>query len=148
MNFLLVLQAFPRGSQLLPSVSQAMLKVSESGQLQDLENAMLASEKFTDIEPDDEPLSLSPSYFWVLFVFTGGTSSMALAIYIFRACISVSEHKAIWKLMMAVMKQDKKRRFSRRVSEIAESTPANPPNAHLTRNLVKSNHCKAIAKKL
>lgn len=133
MNFLLVLQAFPRGSQLLPSVSQAMLKVSESGKLQDLENAMLASEKCTDIEPDDEPLSLSlsPSYFWVLFVFTGGTSSMALAIYIFRACISVSEHKAIWKLMMAVMKQwwNKKRRFSRRVSEIAESTPGNPPNA-------------------
>ncbi|PQP93855.1 hypothetical protein Pyn_37207 [Prunus yedoensis var. nudiflora] len=133
MNFLLVPQAFPRGSQLLPSVSQAMLKVSESGKLQDLENAMLASEKCTDIEPDDEPLSLglSPSYFWVLFVFTGGTSSMALAIYIVRACISVSGHKAIWKLMMAVMKQwwNKTRRFSRRVSEIAESTPGNPPSA-------------------
>ncbi|CAL8150958.1 unnamed protein product [Prunus armeniaca] len=80
--------AFPRGSQLLPSVTQAMLKVSEKGTLQDLERKMLASQKCMDMDPEEDEclsLSVSPSYFWVLFLFTGGTSSMALAIYIFRA---------------------------------------------------------------
>ncbi|KAH0986579.1 hypothetical protein GBA52_013756 [Prunus armeniaca] len=81
-------KAFPRGSQLLPSVTQAMLKVSEKGTLQDLERKMLASQKCMDMDPEEDEclsLSVSPSYFWVLFLFTGGTSSMALAIYIFRA---------------------------------------------------------------
>ncbi|CAL2253912.1 unnamed protein product [Prunus armeniaca] len=80
--------AFPRGSQLLPSVTQAMLKVSEKGTLQDLERKMLASQKCMGMDPEEDEclsLSVSPSYFWVLFLFTGGTSSMALAIYIFRA---------------------------------------------------------------
>ncbi|KAL6283514.1 hypothetical protein ACE6H2_014443 [Prunus campanulata] len=128
--------AFPRGSQLLPSVTQAMLKVSEKGTLQDLEKQMLASQKCMDMDPEeDERLSLrlSPSYFWVLFVFTGGTSSMALAIYIFCAynSMSMSEHNVIWKLMMAVMKHwgNQRGRFSRKVSDIAQTTPTNSPNA-------------------
>ncbi|PQP98190.1 glutamate receptor 2.8 [Prunus yedoensis var. nudiflora] len=127
--------AFPRGSQLLPSVTQAMLKVSENGTFQDLEQNMLASQKCMDTDLEDERLSLrlSPSYFWVLFVFTGGTSSMALAIYIFCAynSMSMSEHNVIWKLMMAVMKHwgNQRGRFSRKVSDIAQTTPTNSPNA-------------------
>ncbi|KAL6283571.1 hypothetical protein ACE6H2_014500 [Prunus campanulata] len=114
--------AFPRGSQLLPSVTQAMLKVSENGTFQRLEQNMLASQKCMDMELEDEHLclSVSPSYLWVLFVFTGGTSSMALAIYIFRAynSMSMSEHIVIWKLMMAVMKHwgNQRGRFTRKVS--------------------------------
>ncbi|XP_021834690.1 glutamate receptor 2.8-like [Prunus avium] len=127
--------AFPRGSQLLPSVTQAMLKVSENGTFQHLEQNMLASQKCMDTDLEDERLSLrlSPSYFWVLFVFTGGTSSMALAIYIFCAynSMSMSEHNVIWKLMMAVMKHwgNQRGRFSRKVSDIAQTTPTNSPNA-------------------
>ncbi|PQP93856.1 glutamate receptor 2.8 [Prunus yedoensis var. nudiflora] len=128
--------AFPRGSQLLPSVTQAMLKASEDGTLQDLEKKMLASQKCMYMDPEeDEHLSpsFSPSYFWVLFIFTGGTSSMALAIYIFRAynSMSMSEHNVIWKLMMAVMKHrgNQRGRFSRKVSDIALTTPTISPNA-------------------
>ncbi|CAB4307806.1 unnamed protein product [Prunus armeniaca] len=127
--------AFPRGSQLLPSVTQAMLKVSENGTFRDLEQNMLASQKCMDVDLEDDRLnlSLSPSYFWVLFLFTGGTSSMALAIYIFRAynSMSMSEHNVIWKLMIAVMKHrgNQRGRFSGKVSDIALTTPTNSPMA-------------------
>lgn len=119
-----------------------MLKVSESGKLRELENAILASQKCIDMEPDDDPrsLSLSPSYFWVLFVFTGGTSSIALVIYIFCACMSLSEHKVIWKLMTVVLKYwgNQKRRFSRKVSDTAGTKPTNSPNAPMTCKLLNS----------
>ncbi|KAM1474871.1 hypothetical protein ACFX2I_030835 [Malus domestica] len=132
---------FPTGLK-FPSVMQAMLKVSESGKLRELENAMFASQKCIDMEPDDEPrsLSLSPSYFWVLFMFTGRTSSIALVIYIFCACMSLSEHKVIWKLMTVVLKHwgNQKRRFSRKVSDIAGTKPTNSPNAPMNCKLLNS----------
>uniref|UniRef100_A0A2N9HDV6 Ionotropic glutamate receptor C-terminal domain-containing protein n=1 Tax=Fagus sylvatica TaxID=28930 RepID=A0A2N9HDV6_FAGSY len=63
--------AFPRGSPLLPSITEALLKVSESGRLRELENNMIASAKCQDVETDKETPSLSPNSFLVLFIMSG-----------------------------------------------------------------------------
>ncbi|KAM1583129.1 hypothetical protein ACFX10_030778 [Malus domestica] len=124
---------FPKGSLLLPSVTEAMLKVTESGELRILENRMLASLKCVDAETDgaiDNP-SLSPKSFWVVFILTGGTSTIALVVYSFRICKSMLEHKTNWKFILDVMKQwgSPNRRFSRRDSDMNEESHAYPSNA-------------------
>ncbi|KAH9763851.1 glutamate receptor [Citrus sinensis] len=61
-----IMPAFPKGSPLLPSVIEALLKVSESGKLRELETSMIASEKCMEVNlhDDDDISSLSPSGFW------------------------------------------------------------------------------------
>ncbi|KAG5046861.1 hypothetical protein JHK86_016267 [Glycine max] len=57
------------GSPLLPSANQALLNISESGTLCDLENSMLASDKCKHIiDPGAETTSLSPASFMLLFI--------------------------------------------------------------------------------
>ncbi|KAL5147151.1 Glutamate receptor 2.7 [Glycine soja] len=114
---------FPRGSPLLPGVNQALLNISESGTLRDLENSMLASEKCKDIiDPGAETTSLSPASFMVLFILTGGTSTTALLIYIFSESYLWPGQRTMWSLMMAVIKhwRSQKRLFSRRVHNVAK----------------------------
>ncbi|KAG5032655.1 hypothetical protein JHK85_016637 [Glycine max] len=66
---LMSLLVFPRGSPLLPSANQALLNISESGTLCDLENSMLASDKCKHIiDPGAETTSLSPASFMLLFI--------------------------------------------------------------------------------
>ncbi|CAB4277407.1 unnamed protein product [Prunus armeniaca] len=124
---------FPRGSPLVPEVTEAMLKVIESGKLRDLENNMLASLKCldSDAQKDSGDPSLSPNSFWVLFVFTGGTSTTALVVYTFFIHKSVAESKTNWTIMLAAMKKwgNPNRRFSRRDSDINAESPAIAPNA-------------------
>lgn len=126
-------QVFPRGSPLVPEVTEAMLKVTESGKLRDLENSMLASLKCLDLDAqkDSGDPSLSPNSFWVLFVFTGGTSTTALVVYTFFIHKSVAESKTNWTIMLAAMKKwgNPNRRFSRRDSDINAESPAIAPNA-------------------
>lgn len=107
---------------MLPSITEALLKVAESGKLQELENNMIASEKCKDVEPENGSRSLSPNSFLVLFILTGGTSTVALVVYIFRVDNFMLRHKTIGRVMMVVMKhwRSQKRRFSRRVSDVAE----------------------------
>ncbi|CAN6690969.1 unnamed protein product [Malus baccata var. baccata] len=122
---------FPKGSMLLPSVTEAMLKVTERGDLRTLENNMLASLKCLDAETDGANPSLSPNSFWVLFVLTGGTSTIALVVYIFNIRKSILVYKINWKLILDVMKRwgNPNRRFSRRDSDINEESHAYPSNA-------------------
>lgn len=125
-----MLQVFPKGSMLLPSVTEAMLKVTERGDLRTLENSMLASLKCLDAETYGANPSLSPNSFWVLFVLTGGTSTIALVVYIFRIRKSILVHKTNWKLILDVMKRwgNPNIRFSRRDSDINEESHAYPSN--------------------
>ncbi|KAH7512618.1 hypothetical protein FEM48_Zijuj12G0110000 [Ziziphus jujuba var. spinosa] len=118
--------AFPRGSPMLPSINEALLKVCESGKLLELEEKMLASEKCEDVDEEGEEStkSLSVNSFWVLFIITGITSTIALVFYLCLVYKSKSEQKNwMWRLMMVVMKYwgYGKRRFSRRVSDVPES---------------------------
>ncbi|CAI0410861.1 unnamed protein product [Linum tenue] len=88
------LQAFAKGSPWLPYVTEALVKVTESGQLRDLEIDMIASQKCVG---NDELLgdssseagygssnpSLGADSFWMLFVFTAGTSTLALLMFMY-----------------------------------------------------------------
>jgi hypothetical protein len=111
-------QVFPRGSPLLPDVTKALLNVSETGRLRDLENRMIASEKCSNGESVDEMSSLSPSSFWVLFSFSGGTSTIALLVYV--VCHKKFGQKTVWRLVLVVMRHwwHQKKTFSRRVSDV------------------------------
>ncbi|KAF5460937.1 hypothetical protein F2P56_020771 [Juglans regia] len=122
---------FPRGSPLLPDVTKALLNVSESGKLRDLEIRMIASQECEDIESIDDISSLNPSSFWVLFVLTAGTSTAALLVYV--VCHRRFGQKTIWRLMLAVMRHwwHRKKSFSRRVSSNERSS--NFPNTSNSR---------------
>ncbi|KAH7512619.1 hypothetical protein FEM48_Zijuj12G0110100 [Ziziphus jujuba var. spinosa] len=118
--------AFPRGSPMLPSINEALLKVCESGKLLELEEKMLASEKCEDVDEEGEEStkSLSINSFWLLFIITGTISTIALVFYLCLLYKSKFEQKNwMWRLMMVVMKYwgYGKGRFSRRVSDVPES---------------------------
>ncbi|KAI3789558.1 hypothetical protein L2E82_02357 [Cichorium intybus] len=107
--------AFPKGYERLSVANQALMKVSESGKLKELEETHIISEKCVDQEsnPDKEE-SLSARSFLVLFVLTVGVSTVALAMYII---IRIEELK---KLISAFVKglQRKMRRSSSIVANV------------------------------
>ncbi|KAI9185437.1 hypothetical protein LWI28_007230 [Acer negundo] len=121
--------AFPKGSPLLPSVTEALLKVSESGKLRELETSMIASETCmdVDVDVDDDISSLSPSSFWVLFAISGGTSTIALIVYLSHCNWKLSEcllvNKKFKMLILTLMKQwgIQKQRFYGRLLSHGES---------------------------
>ena len=103
-------QAFPRGSPLLTSITKALLTLSESGKLKELEDKMLKSRNCTNKNIDEsETPSLSLRSFWVLFVITIATSTIALLLYVFVKSTFMFEHKPIWWLMMVVMRRRENR---------------------------------------
>ncbi|PIN20884.1 Glutamate-gated kainate-type ion channel receptor subunit GluR5 [Handroanthus impetiginosus] len=115
--------AFPKGSLLLRDIDEALLTVFENGELKDLERSLIASEKCIDNQTaDSEMESLSPQSFFVLFVFTGSTSSTALAIYYLRSRgkvdNSMGELNGIWMLIIMVMMALKKWRYPYRRSKL------------------------------
>ncbi|XP_052177247.1 glutamate receptor 2.8-like [Diospyros lotus] len=76
--------AFPKGSPFLSDINAALTQVIDSGTLGELEDKSITSERCVDVDSDDEDVRLSRSSFWVLFVLTGGTSSVALVTYVIR----------------------------------------------------------------
>ncbi|XP_052177245.1 glutamate receptor 2.1-like isoform X2 [Diospyros lotus] len=73
---------FPKGSPILSDMNVALMQVIDSGRLRELENNAAESESCIDVDSNDQDVSLSPSSFWVLFMLTGGTSTIALVMYI------------------------------------------------------------------
>lgn len=73
--------AFPRGSSMIADVNEALLNVFESGKLRQLEDSMIGSEKCVEVDSTNEEVSLSLDSFWLLFVFTGSTTTLSLIIY-------------------------------------------------------------------
>lgn len=117
---------------LLSDVDEALLNVFESGELKDMEKSLIASEKCVDNQADNDTASLSPHSFFMLFVFTGATSTAVLAIYYFRnrwkvADSSMAEHRPIWMIIWLVLMKWRIRtnRLSRKVRHV--ETPINPP---------------------
>ncbi|GJS65883.1 glutamate receptor 2.7 [Tanacetum coccineum] len=74
-----LVDVLPKGSPMLPDFTKALLNVSESGTLQKIEKMMLGSEQCVDESANDESLGLDS--FWSLFLLTGVTSTIALAIH-------------------------------------------------------------------
>jgi hypothetical protein len=127
------LQAFPRGSPLLASINEALLKVSENGTLVQLENNFIGALQKCQDKEEENP-SLSPNGFRALFIITVGTSTIALVIYIF--CIA-SSFSGLTTLMFIIIKHwcYQSKRFSRRVSNVeslGNSSPQHAPNLQLS----------------
>ncbi|XP_059661465.1 glutamate receptor 2.9-like [Cornus florida] len=128
--------AFPKGSLMLPDIDAALLNVSESGVLRHLEERLAAEEKCVEVESDNKTASLSPNSFWVLFVFTGGISTIALIIYGVRGTWSTGhfmlKQKSIWMFIVVTMEKWRlqQNRFFRKVSDV--ESPKNLPNASNT----------------
>ncbi|EEF44026.1 LOW QUALITY PROTEIN: glutamate receptor 2.7 [Ricinus communis] len=125
--------AFRRGSPLLASMNKALLEVSESGKLLELEDGIIVSnDQCKDMELEDENPSLGPGCFRVLFIITGGTSSIALLLLILHKVDSVFKHTSMWKFMWDVLKHLSfpRNRFVRKVSdsEIHGNTFSNTSN--------------------
>lgn len=126
------LQAFPRGSPLLASINEALLKVSENGTLVQLENKFIGVLQKCQDKEEENP-SLSPNGFRALFIITVGTSTIALVIYIFCIASSFSGLTTIRGLMFIIIKHwcYQSKRFSRRVSNVeslGNSSPQHAPN--------------------
>ncbi|WVY99475.1 hypothetical protein V8G54_025545 [Vigna mungo] len=127
------MEAFARGSPLIPDVNKALLHLVEIGKVSELENKMLASEECEDKKVNGETASLSPNSFWVLFILTAGTSTFSLLVYVFRMSYANSEEKTIWRLTTMIIQQcnQAKRRMSGKVSDVAES-PTTSSTTHAT----------------
>ncbi|KAK3036298.1 LOW QUALITY PROTEIN: hypothetical protein RJ639_031270 [Escallonia herrerae] len=128
--------AFSKGFPHLRDINEALLNVSENGMLRQLEKEYIMSEKCVESElSTDENGSLSLQSFWVLFVLTGGTSTVALTIYVVvgfkkRCTRMLDKHESVCTSVMAVVTNmwHQRRMFSRTVQD-AESPIRNPPNA-------------------
>ncbi|KAF6155959.1 hypothetical protein GIB67_039290 [Kingdonia uniflora] len=81
---------FPRGSPMLPDISKAVLQVTESGKLRELENALINSYECSKSD-DDDGGSLGLASFWALFAITVGTSTAAFIIYVILQRLSEND---------------------------------------------------------
>ncbi|RVX03957.1 Glutamate receptor 3.1 [Vitis vinifera] len=118
---------FPKGSPILPDISKAVLEVTENGELRELQNMLIGSQKCNSniTETSEDSSSLSPSSFWVLFLITGGVSTVCLVIFMARERLTYLYnyslgHMAIWRLISAVMRSWRshpRERFSRGISD-------------------------------
>lgn len=78
-----VAQVFPRGSPLVIDISEAILKLRESGELKKLQKDIFSSHCSSSNDLDHDP-SLGPAPFYTLFCITGGIAISALLITLFR----------------------------------------------------------------
>ncbi|PIA30585.1 hypothetical protein AQUCO_05500118v1, partial [Aquilegia coerulea] len=82
---------FPKGSPILPDISKAVLEVTESGKLLELQNNLLSAYNCSDSnEPDG---SLGVPSFSGLFYITGGTTTITLVFYVLRSVMG-RNHRA------------------------------------------------------
>ncbi|KAL5699310.1 hypothetical protein ACHQM5_030232 [Ranunculus cassubicifolius] len=102
--------AFPKGSPLVADVSRAILKVSQSSKMKDLDRAFYAT-KATRREPEKEATSKGIGFdsFRVLFISTGTVSGIALLVYLVRFLYKnkqvLTRNDSIWTRMKAVLKR-------------------------------------------
>ena len=130
---------FPKGSSILPDISKAVLEVAEKGELDDLENNLIGSQKCdSNAETSKDSSSLSPSSFWVLFLITGGVSTVCLVIFMARERLTYLYnyslgHMAIWRLISAVMRSWRshpRERISRGISDEESNGNAQHTSMH------------------
>ncbi|KAJ9671513.1 hypothetical protein PVL29_025289 [Vitis rotundifolia] len=131
---------FPKGSPILPDISKAVLEVSENGELRELQNMLIGSQKCNSniTETSEDSSSLSPSSFWVLFLITGGVSTVCLVIFMARERLTylynyLLGHMAIWRLISAVMRSWRSHprdRFSGGISDVQSNGNAQHTSMH------------------
>jgi hypothetical protein len=83
--FSCILQVFPRGSPLALDISEAIIYLTQSGELQLLEQQMLSFPKCSTPQSDTAGIqNIGPEPFVVLFIVSGGASTVALLFACFR----------------------------------------------------------------
>ena len=101
------IQVFPKGSTILPEISEAVVKLYEKGEIMYLRNKLVHSQKCLEVEAEDDH-SISPDSVWVLFLATGATSTVSLAIYVAGQMQHFQdfmlENIGIWRLISAAMR--------------------------------------------
>ncbi|KAL5729974.1 hypothetical protein ACHQM5_002860 [Ranunculus cassubicifolius] len=84
---------FPKGSPIARDFSEAFLKLSEDGTLDELERLWFdPSPECSKLENELKNQSLGLSNFWTLFLVTGVTSTVMLVAYIVQLCIRFRRH--------------------------------------------------------
>lgn len=78
---LIVIQAFPKGSQLAIDFSTAILKLAENGELQRIHDLWLNTESCTTGNVARDATELGLTTFWGLFLTTGSASIFCCFIY-------------------------------------------------------------------
>ncbi|KAK6934200.1 Solute-binding protein family 3/N-terminal domain of MltF [Dillenia turbinata] len=107
---------FPKKSLFLADISEAVLNVSESGKLRDLEKKNMHTVENLNLETEDDYDSLRLSYqsFWALFLITAGTSTVSLVIHIIgnklHSVDAVMENKGLFGAIQALIKRWKRRK--------------------------------------
>ncbi|KAI3803506.1 hypothetical protein L1987_31658 [Smallanthus sonchifolius] len=120
--------AFPKGSPMVSDFTKALLNVSESGTLRDIKKRTLGSEHCVDPETiQDQYGSLGLASFWSLFLLAGGTSTIALVIYVMQNLCQL-ERRSLITILTEVRKYFvcRRKRLSKKVSDV-ESVES--PNA-------------------
>ncbi|KAF8413793.1 hypothetical protein HHK36_001786 [Tetracentron sinense] len=126
---------FPKGSPLIPDISEAILKMSESGKLRELESNLIISNKCSNESSEDSQGSLSPQSFWVLFIITGGISTVSLVLFIFPLNLhlkdsiqSILVYKSMRGLILALIKHMGAERANPSEELTVESHRHRPPD--------------------
>ncbi|WOG84398.1 hypothetical protein DCAR_0103581 [Daucus carota subsp. sativus] len=126
--------AFKKNFPLLPDINKAILKISENGKLLELEERYINSKECAEpVLFSNEDASIGLDSFAILFVLSGCTSTVALAIYISRYIIcllsSTADCSDLFKRVSTFTKRwiDYRRPSSAIV--ISLENPGNPPDA-------------------
>ena len=119
---------------MLPDINKAVLKISENGKLLELEERYITSKECA--EPflfSNKDASIGLDSFAILFVLSGCTSTVALAIYISRYIIcflsSIAECSDFFERVSAFTKRWMDYRRPSSAIVISLENPGNPPDA-------------------
>lgn len=121
-------QAFAKDFPLLPAINNAIMNITESGKLLDLEQKYINSEECVDADTiSDEEASIGLNSFSILFMLTGCTSTVALTMFVIRYYLySESEHTNVFK---ALIKRWRRYRRQSSARVINVESPRIPPDA-------------------
>jgi hypothetical protein len=86
-------QAFPRGSDVTADLSQAILQMSQSGELQRIKDYWFKNNECQAESSDATSNQLDIGNFWGLFLISGVASVLCVAIHIFIMVKKYKEHQ-------------------------------------------------------
>ena len=125
--FIIHRQAFEEEFPRLPDINKAIMNITESGKLLELENKYINSEECVDADSiPEEDASIGLNSFSILFALTGCTSTIALGVYVVRYfLISLPKQRILFRAF-AKRWRHYRRQLSARV--ISVENPRNPPD--------------------
>ncbi|KAK1371881.1 Glutamate receptor [Heracleum sosnowskyi] len=126
--------AFEKGFPMLPAINRAIMNITESGKLLELEDKYINSEKCVDADSiSNEDASIGLDSFSILFGITGCTSTVALAMFVIRHFLhSKTEHGNLFKI-----------KFIKRWPHYGKQSSARVTNVDSPRNSLEAPYSEA-----